>query len=76
MKFTPTNIENLAIVLDKMQRFFAYKYEISKEEVAFVIKGHSINIMIEGKLRETIIPKCLDNFYMKETTGEIVKGKY
>ena len=76
MKFSKQNIENLAGCLTKMERFFAFKYEIPRSDVGFVIKGNSINVMIEGKLRETIIPKGLEHCSLNEETGLVTKGKY
>jgi len=75
MKFYLTNIQNLASCLDKMQRFFAYKYEVPKADIAFVIKGHTINIMVDGKLKETILPSGLLICGIDEETGQIKKIK-
>jgi hypothetical protein len=75
MKFTKPNVENLASCLDKMQRFFAYKYEVPKADIAFVIKGHTLNVMVDGKLKETILPSGLLICAIDEETGQIKKNK-
>lgn len=51
MKFYATNIQNLASMLNKMQRYYAFKYEVPLNDIAFVIKGLNINIMVDGKLK-------------------------
>lgn len=75
MYFTKQNIENLASSLDKMQRFFAYKYEVPKADIAFIIKGQAINVLVDGKLKETLIPATLAICGVDEETSTITKNR-
>ena len=66
MKFTLSNIENFKSNVDKIERYFAYKYEVSKDEVALIIKGKNIHVLIDGKLMESIRPDQLLSFGIDE----------
>lgn len=59
MKFTTSNIENMISVMTKTERYFAYKYQVEKENVALIIKGKAIHVLIDGKVKESITPKHL-----------------
>lgn len=73
MKFYKTNIDNLVQMLDKMQRYYAYKYEMPKGDIAFVIKGQVINVMVQGKLTESVLPSTLIHLFIDEETGSVKK---
>jgi hypothetical protein len=73
MKFTEPGIKAMEIMLDKMQRYYAFAYEVPKESVAFVIKGQNIHVMIDGRMKESIIPKYLSYLGIHEETGEIIR---
>lgn len=72
MKFTPANIENLASCFDKMQRYFAFKYEVKKDKIAFVIKGHGIHVMVDGNMKESLTVQALRNLAINDETGELI----
>lgn len=74
MKFSPNNIQNLASSFDKMQRYFAFKYEVKKEHIAFVIKGHGIHVMVNGNMKESLTVQALRNLAINDETGELTKG--
>lgn len=76
MKFTKSNIERLTESLTKMQRFYAYKFESNKEDVAFIIKGCKIYVLIDGPLKEALTVKALENNVIDETELVITHGKY
>ena len=71
MKFTPAGIEQLDRMLNKMERYFAFKYEVSKESIAFVIKGRGIHVLVNGKMKESIMPQGLEGLGIREETGEL-----
>jgi hypothetical protein len=75
MKFTPKDSIELEIMLNKLGRYFAYKYEVEKSVVAFVMKGKGIYVMVGGQLKESIIPRELINLRIYEEAGVIKKTK-
>ena len=59
MKFTIANIDSLIANLAKIERLFAYKYLVAKEDVALIVKNKAIYVLINGKLQESFRPEDL-----------------
>lgn len=76
MRFTKSNIERLTESLIKLERFYAYKFLVPKQDVAFVIKNRIIYVMVEGHLKESITIKALENNVIDEAELVITHGKY
>lgn len=78
MKFTICNIDNLTKNLEKIERLFAYKYEVSKEAIALIIKGKNIHVLVDGKCIESFRPEQLLTNGIDENTLMIktIKPEY
>lgn len=76
MRFTKSNIERLTESLTKMERFYSYKFEVEKSDIAFIIKGCKIYVLINGQLKEALTVKALENNVIDETELVITHGKY
>lgn len=73
MKFTICNIDNLTANIEKIERYYAFKYEAPKQSIALIIRGKIIHILVYGKIKESITPDQLLLIGIDEDKLEIIK---
>lgn len=76
LKCLPMNIsskqtEIFIDTLGKIQRYFCYKYEISKEDLGLVIRSNNVHVLIQGKSVETCTLQSIHSFQIIEKTGGV-----
>ncbi len=69
MRFTKTNIAGLISQLEKLERYYAYKYEVAKADVAIIVNCGHLHILISGKAKEKIHPSTIESLFIDEKTG-------
>lgn len=75
MKFTKPGIEHLEQMVEKIERYYAYKYDVPKEMIVLLIKGRTINVLVDGIMKESTVPKSLAVLGICEKTGELKAWK-
>lgn len=73
MQFRPHQIKYFIETMAKLERYFAYKYEVEKHLVGFVLRGQSVHVMISGKLTESLTPMQFSKLKIDEQTLTIIK---
>lgn len=71
MRFNTQEIEYLNNGYEKLERLFAYKYEVAKSDVALILRNAALHILIDGRLKETITFRQLARFAIEEKTGKV-----
>lgn len=71
MQFRKREIEYLKNGYEKLERLFAFKYEVAKSDVALVIRSYAIHVLVNGKFKETISFKQLKNCTIEEKSGMV-----
>lgn len=61
--------ESFENVIKKINRFFSYKYGVMSKDVGLIIKDNTINILINGVLKESFRPSYIKNLTIHEGKG-------
>jgi hypothetical protein len=69
MKFREPSVHIFAAIIEKIERYYAYKYQVPKSDVSLLIKNKIIHILISGKVKESILPALLLTLAIREEDG-------
>ena len=69
MRFRRREIEYLKNGYKKLERLYAFKYEVAKSYVALVIRNYAIHVLVNARLKDTISFKQLKVCTIEEKTG-------
>lgn len=70
MKYTKEQAQVIQSAFLKIQRVYAYKYEVPKSEVSILFNGTTFHIMVGGKLKESVKIHTVREIDINESNGK------
>lgn len=71
MKITMNQVSETKDTLSKIQRAYAYKYEVSTHLVSIMWHNKILHVLINGKLKERVSENVIGLISINESTGKV-----
>lgn len=70
MKYKKEEAQAIQSAFLKIQRVYAYKYEVPKSDVSILFNESTFHIMVNGKLKESVTMNTIREIDINESNGK------